>query len=341
MNARLWPTLAVAAFLVPALAGCFAPTPAAPCNALSLLRGGIDYLNKQADPDGGISNGNGETPNPRTTAWTLLAAGLARRSGQEGGFDAEPHVTWLKNRTTGMLSEGSAVDSAANNASLVRVALQVWGQSPFTVPVEDPTYPHATHLKAAWDARFDSASGRYGTRINEHLFASFAAWLFGPPDDTRNAMARYTEHLADNATAWTASQQHGAYGNDAWYAAYARIAVGPQPNNTTLDTHLNTILSNHQQNNGGVHGPDTSQTPDASTTAAALMAWRVDQTARTDPRIVSAIDYLCTLRAADGSIPFSTENAEPRAKTTAEVVIALALVEKPIPWGHPLPGAVA
>lgn len=325
-----FPAVALAVLLAPLVAGCLAAQPEPPCDSHSLLIDATIFLSDTAHADGGVPARTDGTPDPRTTAWVLLATGLSRRAGTEGLFDAAPHVEWLKQHVDDMMQEGTPVDSIANNASLARLALQVWGKPAAGIAVTHNG--HDTTLAAVWDDHYDSTTGRYGTRSNEHLFGAFAAWLFGANDTVRAAMAHHTESLADNRTLWGDT---GPFAHDAWWAAYARIAIGPRPENESLDVHLAQVLRDHHSDEGGVRGFASADNADASTTAAAMVAWRVDGIPPTNPLMRDAVSYLCGMQRHDGAIPFSRDNTMPLVKTTAEVVIAAAMLEQPVPWGDP------
>lgn len=328
MSPSVRPTtiLALLAFTLPLLAGCVAPT-APPCDATQLIRDGTSALGDLADPAGGIRPHGGADADPRTTAWALLAAGLARRTGIEGGFDPAPHLDHLKTHLDTLAEEGSPVDSAANNLSLARAAFQVWGSQASGIRIADPQHPDARTLEDAWETRYDHERGRYGVRLNEHLFGAFAAWIFAPAGERLDAMADTTVTLLDdNATDPTTK--------DAWWAAYARAALGPEPQGDAaeLATRLESVLDEHQQEDGGVRGFASATAADASTTAAAILAWQRDGERLDGAHIGPAIDWLCTAQRDDGTIPFRPDQPILPAKTTAEVVIAVALVKQPIPW---------
>lgn len=323
---RLTTSVALLALTLPIMAGCIAPTEP-PCDATALIRDGTLALADLAAPAGGIRPHGGADADPKTTAWALLAAGLARRTGIEGGFDPAPHLDHLKAHLDSMTAEGPGVDSAANNVSLARAALQVWGNPASGIRIEDPEHPDARTLEDAWEARYDEEQARYGVRLNEHLFGAFAAWIFAPAGARLDAMADTTVTLLDD-------DANDPTTKDAWWAAYARAALGPDPQGDAaeLATRLEAILDDHQQEDGGVRGFASAKRPDASTTAAAILAWQRDGEGVDGARIGPAIDWLCTARRDDGTVPFRSDQPILPAKTTAEVVIAVALVKQPIPW---------
>lgn len=347
--------LLVALFLAtPLLAGCTVPGPLGgterACDAHDIVQRGLEHLADIAHEDGGVPAWPDGGPDPKTTMWVLVAAALARRAGHEGVFDAGPHTAYLKAHTGRLPVETTPIDSAANNMSLARAAFVTWGKDPGGIRIDDPDHPDVVTVEQAWQARYDNGTGRYGTRPNEHVFGAWAALLFAPGTDIRHKMADYTGNATTNPA--LAKQGPELYTNDAWYAAHARIALGPAPArhgaNTTLAATLDQALDDHHDpKTGGVRGFVTSDTPDASSTAAALIAWtlqaQADIPADTPgdelPTILhtargqAATEFLCSLQQSDGEIRFSIDRRFAPTKTTAEVVMGLAFAEQPIPWG--------
>ena len=307
----------------PLLAGCTAPGTQPPCDLDALLRDGVTALQPRADPRGGMPAIPGTEPDPRTTARVLIGAGLVRRAGYEGAFDAAPHVAYLRDNLVAMTTARAPVDSVPNNLSLAALALQVWGHDPHGVPLNE------THtLGDAWDAHYDPATGRFGVRLNEHLFGAFAAWLLGPPDERLVAMA---EHTAARLAAPGPGGDPTA--RDAWWAAYARAALGAPPADLAQAARMEAILAAHREEGGGVRGFASAKHADASTTAAAVLAWERSGEGPSGPHVAAATAYFCSARRADGLVPFRAGTDHLPVKTTAEVLIALALVKQDVPWG--------
>ncbi len=316
------------------LAGCLVPGgpsfSTGECDAGVLVHGGMDFLATNALPGGGVAPRAGADPDPRLTAWALIAGGVAKRTGQEGSFDGRVHRDWLQGELPGMMREGTGVDSMANNLSLARAALQAWGRAAQGVALQDPQHPGVESLADAWEARYDDQTGVYGDRPNEHLFAGFAARIFEDNRTRLDAMG-----LALNGT--DTGDDEGLYTKDGWYAGYARALLGPQPVNASLAARLDAILGDRQQGDGGLKGFAEATGPDASTTAAALLGWQAAGRSLQDPEVENAVVYLCGLVDDEGAIVFSADQRSLRVKTTSEVVIALSLFLEPIPWPQPFP----
>lgn len=324
--------LLLALLLAPVSAGCLAPDALAPaCDAEHLLVEGTAFLAAQADDAGGIRSHPTADPDPRLTAWALIAAGLARRTGHEDLFDPDPHLAWLPEALPLLLREGTAVDSAANNLSLARAALQAWGRSTDAVSVagSGPGSDAAADrsLAAAWEARYSATTGRYGARLNEHLFAGFAARLFEADAARLAAMA----HALDHDGSWPTAAGHDPFDGDVWFAAYARALLGPTPHNASLAARLDATLTARQQPDGGSLSIPAAHRSDASSTAAAVLAWGESGAGATDARIAAAVGFLCATQRADGAMPFRAGEDVLVVKTTAEAVAALALLVEPVP----------
>lgn len=318
------------------LTGCLSPagpfSATGECDAVSLVHGGVEFLDTQTVAAGGVAPRPGDDPDPRLTAWVLIATGVAKRTGQEGSFDGRVHRDWLQDELPGMMQEGTGVDSTANNLSLARAALQAWGRMAQGVPLQDPEHPGVESLADAWQARYDEASGVYAQRFNEHLFAGFAARVFEDNRTRLDAMGRALDGT-------TPGDDGALYERDAWYAGYARALLGPEPVNVSLAARLDAIMSERQQADGGLKGFADAAGPDASTTAAALLGWQASGRSLQDEEVEKAVAYLCGLMDVDGAVVFSADREFLRVKTTAEVVIALSLYLEPIPWPQPPPGS--
>ncbi|MBW3583589.1 MAG: hypothetical protein KY455_10875 [Euryarchaeota archaeon] len=270
MKPLLHPVL-FALLVTPIVAGCVAPgqPDLLACDETSLIRDAVAHLARLGDATGGgLPYAPGKEPDPKTTAWVLLATAVARRAGHEGGFDPEPHLDYLHAHLVDLPREATPIDSAANNLSLARAAFQSWGKPPQHIPFEDPHHPEVRTLADAWDARYDPETGRYGGRLNEHLFGAFAAWVFDPPGARIDAMGRYVGDPDKNPD--LAREGTDAYGRDAWYAGHARSALGPAPENHTLAEGLDRILDARTEQ-GATKGFADARKPDASSTAAAIL----------------------------------------------------------------------
>jgi hypothetical protein len=324
--------LLVALLVSVALSGCMeVGLQRGSCDAVSLVEGGVLYLETYEVETGGVSARLDGPADPRVTAWVLLAASLADRAGPAAvAFDGREHALWLADQAPGMLREGTGVDSAANNASLLRSALQAWGHSGHGVWVDDPAHPDVRTLAEAWDARLDNETGFYGSRLNEHLFAGFAARVF-----THDL--GLLERLGTALASQRAQQDADLYEVDAWYAAYARALLGPQPVDAALAEQLDEILESRQLPDGSIVPFEGAPRSDASTTAAALLAWGAQGRTLEDAQVGAAVDWLCALQQDNGGIPFASDMRMLHVKTTAEVVIAVSLLLEPIDWPQPPP----
>lgn len=325
------------------LPGCLSPgDPGQECSPVTLVEGGVAYFSGFEAQGGGIAlrsgdeerdegEGDGEEGDPRVTAWVLLASRLADRAAQAAvAFDGRDHAQWLIQRLPMMLQEGTGVDSAANNVSLARAALQAWGIPAHRIELKDPDDPDVMTLQQAWEARYDEQTGRYGDRLNEHLFAGFAARVFEHD-------LGLLERMGEAAVAANETEDGALYAHDAWFTGYARALLGPGPVDPAFADWLDGVLTARQQEAGGVVAFEGSDRADASTTAATLLAWGAQGKDLEDPQVQRAVAWLCGIVREDGGVPFAGDLDGATVKTTAEVVIAVSLLLEPIEWPRPVP----
>lgn len=279
--------------------------------ALDWVDPAMAFLDRLQGSDGGFSPSAGESSSYSLTLWVALAR-LAEPHPENAAWNRvqERTMQYLQGAADASTAGSTRDSSPSNLAALTVVVAARYGTDPHRFGGVDVLGRLAA---------YQDETGAVGRFPNEHLVGA-------------GALARALGHEAPAARRACDGVRSTAEGNrfevgasDVWYVAMeiqVLLACG-EPSSAARVTGLLASLEAYGTSDGGYGSSPGASAADASSTAnvvEAQEAWAAHANASRPAATWEAA--VQALQDPDGGIRFAHAIAEPRAKTTAEVLIA-------------------